>query len=161
MAFAEGDKVVYPHHGAAVVECLVERDILGGRRTYLKLRLLRGLTILVPVNSAERVGLRAVSSRKDVDGVFDLLRQSEGSMPDLWPKRFKSNVTKLSSGDIYQGAEVVRDLSLMARRKGISDAEQTLLEKARELLISELSIILDSTEQSATDMVDAVLANST
>ena len=79
-------------------------------------------------------------------------------MPDLWPKRFKSNVTKLSSGDIYQGAEVVRDLSLMARRKGISDAEQTLLEKARELLISELSIILDSTEQSATDMVDAVLA---
>ena len=81
-------------------------------------------------------------------------------MPELWPRRFKSNVAKLTSGDIYQGAEVVRDLSLMDRRRGISAGERTLLSKARELLISELSIILDSTEQSATDMVDAVLAES-
>ena len=160
LAFAEGDKVVYPHHGAAVVECLVERDILGGRRTYLRLRLSHGLTITVPVDSAEQVGLRAVSSRKDVDGVFDLLRQKEGAMPELWPRRFKSNVAKLTSGDIYQGAEVVRDLSLMDRRRGISAGERTLLSKARELLISELTITLDSTEQSATDMVDAVLAES-
>ena len=114
--FIEGDKVVYPHHGAAVVECLVERDILGGGRTYLRLRLSHGLTITVPVDSAEQVGLRAVSSRKDVDGVFDLLRQKEGAMPELWPRRFKSNVAKCPAlrynPSIWRTIRVTRSVSL-------------------------------------------------
>src|SRR5438105_14071434 len=78
--YAKGDKVVYPHHGAAVVESVVEREGFGQRRAYLKLRLPRGLTIMVPVDSAQQVGLRRVARRKNIDEVFDLLRQEEAEM---------------------------------------------------------------------------------
>jgi len=158
--YAKGDKVVYPHHGAAVVESLVEREAFGGRRTYLKLRLPRGLTIMVPVDSAEQVGLRRVARRKDIEDVFDLLRQEEAAMAPLWPQRYKTNLAKLATGDIYQGAEVIRDLSLMARRTRLSDGETRLLVKAREMLISELTVTFDATEESARAMLDSVLEES-
>jgi CarD family transcriptional regulator len=160
LAFAEGDKVVYPHHGAAVVESVIERESFGEIRTYLKLRLPHGLTIMVPIDSADQVGLRRVSGREDIDGVFDLLRQEESAMPPLWTQRLKINLAKIASGDIRQGAEVIRDLSLMARRARISDGDRRLLAKAREVLISELTFTFDSTEESAQAMLDGVLEES-
>ena len=155
--YAKGDKVVYPHHGAAVVESVVEREGFGQRRAYLKLRLPRGLTIMVPVDSAQQVGLRRVARRKNIDEVFDLLRQEEAEMAALWPQRYKTNLAKLATGDIYQGAEVIRDLSLMARRTRLSDGEMRLLVKAREMLISELTVTFDCTEENARAMLDSVL----
>jgi len=159
--FRKGDMVVYPHHGAAVVEDLVELEKFGKRRTYVKLRLPHGsLTLMIPVDSTEQVGLRGVVSRDEVDKVFDLLREDEGWMPILWGQRYKANLAKLTSGDIYHVAEVVRDLSARDRGRGLSGAEKRMLAKAREILISELTLVVGSTEENAEAMLDRVLEES-
>lgn len=158
--FRKGDRVVYPHHGAAVVEDLVELERFGEQRIYVKLRLPHGLTLMVPVESTEQVGLRGVVSRGELDKVFDLLREDASWMPILWGQRYKANLAKLISGDIYQVAEVVRNLSLRERGKALSSAERRMLAKAREILISELIFVVDSTEGSAEAMLDEVLQRS-
>ena len=155
--FRKGDKVVHPRHGAAVVEDLVELERFGEQRVYVKLRLPHGLTLMVPVESAEQVGLRGVVSRDELDEVFDLLRGDEGRTPILWGKRYRANLAKLISGDIYHVAEVVRDLSLRERGRGLSSAEKRMLAKAREILISELTFVVGSTEENAEAMLDEVL----
>jgi CarD family transcriptional regulator len=159
--FRKGDKVVYPHHGAAVVEDLVELEKFGEQRTYIKLHLPHaGLTLMVPVDSTEKVGLREVVSRKEVAKVFDLIREDDGMTPSLWSQRYKANLAKLISGDIYQGAEVVRDLSIRENGKGLSGAEKRMLAKAREILISELTLVVGSTKEKAEAMLDGVLDES-
>ena len=158
--FRKGDKVVHPRHGAAVVEDLVELERFGEQRVYVKLRLPHGLTLMVPVESTEQVGLRGVVSRDELDEVFDLLRGDEGRMPILWGKRYRVNLAKLFSGDIYHVAEVVRDLSPRERGRGLSSAENRMLAKAREILISELAFVVGSTEENAEAMLDEVLGES-
>jgi len=158
--FRKGDKVVHPRHGAAVVEDLVELERFGEQRVYVKLRLPHGLTLMVPVESTEQVGLRGVVSRDELDEVFDLLRGDEGGMPILWGKRYRANLAKIMSGDIYHVAEVVRNLSLRERGKGLSSAEKRMLAKAREILISELTFVVGSTEENAEAMLDEVLGES-
>jgi CarD family transcriptional regulator len=156
--FRKGDKVMYPHHGAAVIEDVVERDMFGKQRTYAKLRFAHGnLTLLVPLESTEQVGLRGVVSKGDVRKVFDVLQEDEGWMPLLWSQRYKTNLAKLISGDVYQGAELVRDLSLRNKVKALSAAEKRMLEKARQILISELTFAFDCTEEDAEAMLDKVL----
>ena len=157
--FRKGDKVVHPRHGAAVVEDLVELERFGKQRIYVKLRLPHGLTLMVPVESTEQVGLRGVVSRDELEEVFDLLRGDEGEMPILWGKRYRANLAKIMSGDIYHVAEVVRNLSLRERGKGLSSAEQRMLAKAREILISELTFVVGSTEENAEAMLDEVLGD--
>ena len=160
--FRKGDKVVYPHHGAAVIEDVVEREMFGEQKTYVKLRFSHtSLSLMVPMDNTDQVGLREVASRAEVKKVFDLLREEEGSMPILWSQRYKTNLAKLISGDIYLGAELVRDLSLRSRGKGLSAAEKRMLAKARQILISELIFATDSTEEGAEAMLDDVLAGST
>jgi len=156
--FQKGDKVVYPHHGAAVIEDLVEREILGERRTYFKLRLAHGdLTLMVPVDNTREVGLREVVSKREVRKVFDLLREEEKGVSTNWSRRYKINLAKLSSGDIYQVAEVVRNLSQREKDKGLSAGEKHMLAKARQILVSELTFAFDSTEEKAEAMLDKVL----
>jgi CarD family transcriptional regulator len=159
--FCKGDRVVYPRHGAAVIEDLVELERFGERKSYFKMRLSHGsLTLLVPVDSTAQVGLREVVSRDEVDKVFDLLREGEGWMSSIWSQRYKVNLAKVISGDIYQLAEVVRDLSLRERGKVLSAAERRMLAKAREILISELTFAVGSTEEIAEAMMDEVLEES-
>ena len=158
VAFRKGDKVVYPHHGAAVIEDLVEREIFGERRTYFKLRLAHGdLTLMVPIDNTQEVGLREVVSRREVKKVFDLLREEEEVISTNWSRRYKTNLAKLSSGDIFQVAEVVRNLSQRERDKGLSAGEKHMLAKARQILLSELTFAFDSTEEKAEAMLDKVL----
>jgi CarD family transcriptional regulator len=159
--FRKGDMVVYPHHGAAVIDDLVELEKFGEQKTYIRLRLPHaGLTLMLPVDSADKVGLRGVVSRKEVDKVFDLIREDVGMKPLLWSQRYKANLAKLMSGDIYQGAEVVRDLSLRENGKGLSGAEKRMLAKARQILISELTFAVGSTQENAEAMLDQVLDES-
>ncbi|HEY1331886.1 MAG TPA: CarD family transcriptional regulator [Actinomycetota bacterium] len=158
VAFQKGDKVVYPHHGAAVIEDLVERDMAGERRTYFKLRLAHGdLTLMVPIDSTQEVGLRGVVSKREVKKVMDVLREEETHMPTNWSRRFKTNVEKIKSGDIYQVAEVVRNLSIREKDKGLSAGEKRMLAKARQILISELTFAFDQPEDQTEAMLDKVL----
>jgi CarD family transcriptional regulator len=157
--FRKGDRVVYPHHGAAVIEDLQEREILGEKRTYFVLRLSHGdLTLMVPIDNTEEVGLREVVSKREVKKVFEILREEEEPMAATnWNRRFKTNVEKLRSGDIFQVAEVVRSLSVREADKGLSAGEKRMLAKARQILLSELTFAVGVTEEKTEEMLDKVL----
>ena len=160
MSYAVGDTVVYPHHGAAVIEKRERRNLAGEERDYLVLRLTYGdLTLMVPADACEEVGLRDVCSKKEVDAVWDVLREREFSMPTNWSRRFKANYEKLKSGDIFQVAEVVRNLALREREKGLSAGEKRMLTKARQILVSELSAAIKKTEEDTEDLIEDVLAD--
>jgi CarD family transcriptional regulator len=159
--FHKGDKVVYPHHGVAIIEDLQEQDFLGEKRQYLILRLAHGdLTLKVPVDNTTEVGLRDVVSKREGKKVLDVLREDESKMPANWSRRFKTNVEKIRSGDIYQVAEVVRNLAIREKDKGLSAGEKRMLAKARQILISELTFAYDMTEEKTEAMIDKVLEES-
>ena len=156
--FRKGDKVIYPHHGAAVIEDLTEREFLGEKKKYFVLRLAYGdLTLMVPVESTEEVGLREVVSKREVKKVLDVLREDESRMPTNWSRRYKTNIEKIRSGDVYQVAEVVRNLAIRESEKGLSAGEKRMLAKARQILVSELVFAVSVDEEKAEGMIDKVL----
>jgi CarD family transcriptional regulator len=158
MAFKAGDRVVYPHHGAAIIERTETKEVFGEKTDYLVLRMAHGEMMLsVPVDKAEEVGMRWPISGEDVEDLFEVLQRRDVREPANWSRRFKNHQEKLKSGDVYQVAEVVRNLALRDREKGLSAGEKTLYNKARSVLVSELSFALDVSEDDATDKVDGAL----
>src|SRR5581483_1742533 len=159
MTFAVGDKVVYPHHGAAVIEGKEKRIFDGQKTDYFVLRITYGdLKVSIPVDKADEIGLREVINDEEVEEVFAVLRKKEARMPTNWSRRFKNHVEKLKSGDIYQVAEVVRNLSLREADKGLSAGEKRMLARARQILVSELTFALNVDEEAAESRLDDVLA---
>lgn len=157
--FRVGDKVVYPHHGAAIIKGVEEREVHGEKRDYFVLRLSYGdLTLLVPMDNTEEVGIRGVIGRDELEKVFKVLRSKECRMPTNWSRRFKTHVEKLRSGDIYQVAEVVRNLARRDKEKGLSAGEKRMLAKARQILLSEITFAAEVDELEAGKLLDGVLA---
>ena len=158
-AFRVGDKVVYPHHGAAVIEGMQERVVEGETREYWVLRLSYGdLTLMVPTDGADEVGLRGVVPKNELEQVYKVLQsKKQAPAPSNWSRRFKSHVEKLRSGDIYQVAEVVRNLSNRDKDKGLSAGEKRMLTKARQILVSELTFAAGVKEEKAEAMLDEIL----
>ena len=158
VVFDIGDKVVYPHHGAAIVERREQKEAFGEKREYLVLRLAYGdLTLMVPADNTEGVGLREVINDEEVEEVFAVLRKKEARMPTNWSRRYKNHSEKLRSGDIYQVAEVVRNLSIRDKDKGLSAGEKRMLGRARQILVSELTFALDVNEEQAQKRLDEAL----
>lgn len=154
-----GDKVVYPHHGAAIIEGKEKRIFDGHKADYFVLRITYGdLKVSIPVEKADEIGLRDVINDEEVEEVFAVLRKKEARMPTNWSRRFKNHVEKLKSGDIYQVAEVVRNLSLREADKGLSAGEKRMLARARQILVSELTFALNVDEEMAESRLDDVLA---
>ncbi|MGH9272875.1 MAG: CarD family transcriptional regulator, partial [Ilumatobacteraceae bacterium] len=126
---------------------------------YLVLRLTYGdLTLMVPADATDEVGLRNVVGQREVDEVIDVLSKRDGSMPTNWSRRFKANYEKLRSGDIYQVAEVVRNLAARNRDASLSAAERTMYERARVNLVSEISPALKVSAEDAEAYLDEALA---
>ena len=161
MTFKPGDRVVYPHHGAAVIESKEKRKAFGRETDYLVLRMAHGdMTLAVPADKADDVGMRWPISKEDVEDLFEVLGKRDIREPANWSRRFKNHQEKLKSGDVYQVAEVVRNLALRDQAKGLSAGEKTLYTKARSVLVSELAFALDVDEEAATDKIDDVLDES-
>lgn len=159
MAYSVGDTVIYPHHGAAVIERKEDREMQGVSREYLVLRLTYGdLTLMVPADACDEVGIRKVVSKKEVEQVLDVLRVPEGKAAVNWSRRFKANYEKLRSGDIYQVAEVVRNLATREKDKGLSAGEKRMLTKAKQILLSELAVAIKKDEAKAEQLVEETLA---
>lgn len=157
--FRVGDKVVYPHHGAAIIKSLEEKEFGGETKQYYMLRLAYGdLTLMVPTDKCDEVGIRDVIARDELDKVFKVLKSKECRMPTNWSRRFKTHVEKLRSGDIYQVAEVVRNLARRDAEKGLSAGEKRMLTKARQILVSEMTFAAGVDEAEAEKMLDKVLA---
>ncbi|MHB1361027.1 MAG: CarD family transcriptional regulator [Thermoleophilia bacterium] len=153
-----GDKVVYPHHGAGTVIKKEKRDVLGQKREYLTIQILHNdMTVMVPVASADKAGLRKVIAKNDVDEVIAVLRQDETKMPKNWNRRFKHNREKIKTGDIFELAEVVRNLSIREAEKGLSTGEKQMFNRAKKILASELMYARGLDEAEADKFLDAVL----
>ena len=161
MTFAVGETVVYPNHGAAVIEDLETRTIKGEDRLYLVLRIVgqSDLVVRVPACNLDLVGVRDVVDADGLEKVFAVLRAEHTEEPSNWSRRFKANMEKLHSGNVIKVSEVVRDLWRRDRDKGLSAGEKRMLAKARAILIAELALAEQTAEDKAEIMLDEVLAS--
>jgi CarD family transcriptional regulator len=154
-----GDKVVYPHHGAGTVVKRETRDVLGQKREYLTIKILHNdMTVNVPSENAEKVGLRKVIDEDMVVVVLKALTGGGTQMPKNWNRRFKHNRDKMKTGDVLELAEVVRNLSLRDQEKGLSTGEKQMFVKAKKILASELMYAKGMDEDEASVWLDGVLA---
>ena len=155
-----GDKVVYPHHGAGTVVKKEKREILGQSREYLTIQILHNdMTVNVPSENAEKVGLRKVIDEDMVQVVLKALTGGGTQMPKNWNRRFKHNRDKMKTGDILELSEVVRNLSLRDHEKGLSTGEKQMFVKAKKILASELMYAMELDEEEAGAWLDEVLAD--
>ncbi len=144
MGYKVGDKVIYPHHGAAVIQKKERRVMDGKKRSYLVLRLASSdLTLMVPEDKTDDVGIRQVIPKEDVKKVFKIFKLPDNSPNTNWSRRYKANIEKLKSGNVFEVAEVVRNLAIREKEKGLSTGEKRMFLRAREILISELCFALN------------------
>jgi CarD family transcriptional regulator len=160
MTFTVGETVVYPHHGAALIEAIETRVIKGEERLYLVLKVAQGdLTVRVPADNAEIVGVREVVGEEGLEKVFQVLRAPHTEEPTNWSRRYKANLEKLASGDVNKVAEVVRDLWRRDKERGLSAGEKRMLSKARDILVGELALAEGTDKDGADALLDKVLAS--
>ena len=160
MEFKVGETVVYPHHGAATIEEIKVRKIKGEDKQYLVLNVAQGdLTIEVPAENCDLVGVRDVVDKAGLEKVFEVLRAEHTEEPTNWSRRYKANLEKLASGDVIKVAEVVRDLWRREKDRGLSAGEKRMLAKARQILVSELALAEKTDEDKAEVILDEVLAS--
>ena len=160
MTFTVGETVVYPHHGAALIQAIETRTIRGEDKLYLVLKVAQGdLTVRVPAENVDLVGVRDVVGQDGLDRVFEVLRLPYTEEPTNWSRRYKANLEKLASGDVIKVAEVVRDLWRRDKDRGLSAGEKRMLAKARQILVSELALAEKTNEDKAEAILDEVLAS--
>src|SRR6516225_10738516 len=159
--FEIGDNVVYPHHGAGKVIRKEKKEILGERREYLTIKILHNdMTVMVPTENAALAGLRRVIDEYTVKKVLAVLQDECSEMPKNWNRRFKHNRDKIKTGDIYELAEVVRNLAIRESQKGLSTGEKQMFTRTKKILASELMYALDKDEEEAENYLDELLAAS-
>src|SRR5438094_1827443 len=155
-----GDQVVYPQHGVATIQKIEDKEVLGAKQSYLVLELDEGdLTLMVPAASVEEVGIRNLIGKEQVEEVLGILgkaKVTDGA--DNWSRRFKANSEKLRSGDIQQVAEVVRNLSIRDKQKGLSTGERRMLNRARRILAGEIAVALKLDTEGAEEVLENALA---
>jgi CarD family transcriptional regulator len=157
--FDVGDKVVYPHHGAALITKRVTKKIDGEKVDYLVLTMTQhDLTLSVPAANVEQVGMRPPIGADEVEGLIGVLERRDVREPSNWSRRFKNHEEKLKSGDAYQVAEVVRNLALRNQARGLSAGEKTLYKKAHVFLVSELGFAMDVEEDEAAERIAVAVA---
>jgi CarD family transcriptional regulator, regulator of rRNA transcription len=159
--FSIGDNVVYPHHGAGQVIKKEKKEILGEVREYLTIKILHNdMTVMVPCENAGKAGLRRVIDEDTVKKVLAVLSDEVSEMPKNWNRRFKHNRDKIKTGDIYELAEVVRNLAVREQDKGLSTGEKQMYTRAKKILASEMMYALEKTEDEAEAYLDDLLTRS-
>jgi CarD family transcriptional regulator len=161
MTFSVGETVVYPNHGAAVIEDIETRKIKGEDQDYLVLRIVaqNDLIVRVPACNLDLVGVRDVVDEEGLERVFGVLRAEHVEEPTNWSRRYKANLEKLHSGDVMKVAEVVRDLWRRDHERGLSAGEKRMLAKARQILVSELALAEHTNVDKAEIRLDEILAS--
>ena len=155
-----GDQVVYPHHGAGKVLKKEQKEVLGEKREYLTIKILHNdMTVMVPCENAGKAGLRRVIGDEDVRKVLAVLRDDVSQMPKNWNRRFKHNRDKIKTGDVFELAEVVRNLAIRESDKGLSTGEKQMYTRAKKILASELMYALDMEEGEAEEHLESLISD--
>ncbi|CAN5355916.1 CarD family transcriptional regulator [soil metagenome] len=158
MKLEVGETLVYPRHGAVTITELSSRTVKGEEKMFMTLAVHTSeLTIQLPVDNVELVGVREVIDAEGVEAVYKVLRDEFVEEPGNWSRRYKANQEKMASGSVYRVSEVVRDLWRRDQEKGVSAGEKHMLEKARQVLESELALAQDLTALEATERLTEVL----
>lgn len=146
--FKIGDKAVYPAHGVGIIEDIKCKVISGNKRTFYVLRILeKEMTIMIPTDNAESVGLRGIIDKKEVSKVFRILSERDGKIDcQTWNRRYREYMEKIKSGSVFEVAEVLRDLVHLKNDKDLSFGERQMLDLAQNLLVKELSIAKNMAE---------------
>ena len=152
--FNVGDKIVYPMHGAGTIDAIEEKDILGEKQNYYIIKMPGEVKVMVPTNKAEEVGVRNIIDKEEASKVMTVLEQNETEMSQNWNKRYRDNMEKMKSGDIYEVADVVRNLSFKQKEKGLSTGEKKMLNNAKQILVSELVLAEHASQEEVEKLVE-------
>lgn len=153
--FNIGDKIVYPMHGAGTIDSIEEKEILGEKHQYYIINMPGEVKVMVPTAKAESMGVRNVIDKEGATKVLQILEQDETEMSDNWNKRYRDNLEKMKTGDIYEIADVVRNLSFKQKEKGtLSTGEKKMLNNAKLILISELVLVEHASKDEVEQLVD-------
>ena len=152
--FNVGDKIVYPMHGAGTIDSIEEKNILGEKQNYYIIKMPGEVKVMVPTNKAEEVGVRNIINKEDAAKVMSILGENETEMSQNWNKRYRDNMDKMKSGDIYEVADVVRNLSFKQKEKGLSTGEKKMLNNAKQILVSELVLAEHASEEEVEKLVE-------
>ena len=152
--FNVGDKIVYPMHGAGTIDAIEEKDILGEKQSYYIIRMPGEVKVMVPTSKAEEIGVRNIINKENAGKVFKVLEENETQMSNNWNKRYRDNMEKMKSGDIYEVADVVRNLSFKQKEKGLSTGEKKMLNNAKQILVSELVLAEHASQEEVEVLID-------
>lgn len=153
--FNIGDKIVYPMHGAGIIENIEEKEILGEIRKYFIMKMPIGeMKVMVPVDNVTDVGVREIIDKVEMEEVITVLRGSRSNMPQNWNRRFRANMDRIKSGDIFEIAAVVRNLMLLDIEKGLSTGERKMLSDAKQMLISEMVLVCDLDVEKVEELIE-------
>ncbi|MDO4545797.1 MAG: CarD family transcriptional regulator [Bacillota bacterium] len=153
-----GDKIVYPMHGAGIIEQIEKREILGKIKEYYILNVSCGdMGIMIPVDNCDKIGIRPIVSKERLAQIIAVLGQDSSEMSDNWNKRHRENMKQMKTGDIGAVAEIVRNLTRMDSIKKLSTGEKKMLTNARRILQSELMLIEEIDEEKAAGIIDKAI----
>ena len=152
--FNIGDKIVYPMHGAGTIDAIEEKDILGEKHNYYIIKMPGEVKVMVPTEKAEEVGVRNIINKEEAAKVMSVLGENETEMSQNWNKRYRDNMDKMKSGDIYEVADVVRNLSFKQKEKGLSTGEKKMLNNAKQILVSELVLAEHAPQEEVEQLVE-------
>lgn len=153
-----GDKVVYPVHGAGVIEAIEEKEILGELRRYYIMKMpLDDMKVMIPLDGMDQIGIREIINEEEVEMVFAVLSAQITEMSANWNKRYRANMDRIKTGDIFEVAEVVRNLTLKDREKALSTGERKIMQNAKQVLLSELILATGRNKEELLNEIEAMI----
>ncbi|MFO7887039.1 MAG: CarD family transcriptional regulator [Eubacteriales bacterium] len=154
-----GDKIVYPMHGAGVIESVEEKEVLGEKKKYFIIKMpVNEMKLMIPVDNVENIGVRKIISNSEVKEVFDILKEDSNLNKMNWNKRYRANMDRMKSGDIFEVARIVRSLTFRDQEKGLSTGEKKMLSNAKQILISELILAEDSSSEEVETRINKIIS---
>ncbi len=156
--FNLGDKVVYPMHGAGVIESVESKEVLGVTKNYFVLKMPIGeMKLMIPVDNVNNIGLRNIIDEDSVEQVINILKQGAILNDSNWNKRYRDNMLKMKTGDIFEVAQVVRDLTFRDREKGLSTGEKKMLVSAKQMITSEIALATNEDGNGVLEYLDNII----
>ena len=154
-----GDKIVYPLHGAGVIEAIEERVIMGKKQRYYIMRIKAcNMTVMIPMQNCTEIGVRDIMTREEAKKVLECFKNEPVHMDDNWNRRQRENLTRIKSGDVYQILSVLKELLLRDRTKGLSTSERKMLTNAKQILISELVLAKNKPQSDIEVVIEEMIA---